>query len=286
MHLSQPQERNNLTRTLCFFAFVILAAATLNSRAGDYNLTAKPLLLRATWLFQEQDTTNDQKIYTAVEVSPVFPGGDKGFIHYLIKNIRYPQLAREKNVQGSVYVQFIVEKDGSLSEIKVLRDPGEGLGAEAIRVISGSPKWKPGLQNNVPVRVRYTVPVSFSLVDGMKNKADSSALFTNGGDNHDFKPVETQPEYPGGSAAFSQLLAENIRYPKMAHDNKVEGRVYIRFIVEKDESLSGLSAIRDPGYGLGDEAIRVIRLSPKWKPGTQNNIPVRVMYTVPVNFKL
>jgi TonB family protein len=280
------QKKNDFTNAISFVAFLFVVGGTLNSRAGDYNLTNKPLLIRATWFLRPQDTTQNQKIYTAVEVSPVFPGGDKGFIHYLSQNIRYPQLAREKNVQGRVYVQFIVERDGSLSDIKALRDPGEGLGAEAIRVISDSPKWKPGLQNNVAVRVQYTVPVNFSLVDGTKNKTDDPTRIAKGGDSPAVRPVETQPEYPGGSAAFSQLLAESIRYPKLAHDNKVEGRVYIRFVVEKDGSLSGLSAIRDPGYGLGDEAIRVIRLSPKWKPGTQNNIPVRVMYTVPVSFKL
>jgi protein TonB len=106
---------------------------------------------------------NPNQIFTAVEQVPTFPGGDAGFNKYLSKNIRYPAIARENNVQGRVIVQFVVEKDGSLTDIKVVRGIGSGCDEEAVRALKASPKWKPGIQNGRPVRVQYSVPVSFAL---------------------------------------------------------------------------------------------------------------------------
>lgn len=100
------------------------------------------------------------QIFTAVENEPKFKGD---FGAYLSKNIHYPSVDKENNVQGKVFVQFVVEKDGSLTDIKVLRSPDESLGDEAVRVLKASPRWTPGIQNGKPVRVMYTVPISFTL---------------------------------------------------------------------------------------------------------------------------
>ncbi|MGV8879940.1 MAG: energy transducer TonB [Sphingobacteriaceae bacterium] len=102
--------------------------------------------------------------FASVEVLPKFPnGGDAAFGKYLGNSINYPAMAKENNIQGRVIVSFIVEKDGSLTDIKVLRDIGGGCGEEAIRVLKKSPKWTPGIQNGRPVRVAYTCPIAFSL---------------------------------------------------------------------------------------------------------------------------
>lgn len=98
----------------------------------------------------------DNTIYNAVEVKPDFPGGIQKFYEFVGKNYRAP----EEDIKGKVYVQFVVEKDGSLTDIKVVRDIGYGTGAEAIRVLKKSPKWKPGVQNGRPVRVLYSLPIS------------------------------------------------------------------------------------------------------------------------------
>lgn len=106
---------------------------------------------------------NPNQIFQAVEQQPAFPGGDGGFGKYLGKAIHYPAVARENNVQGRVILTFVVEKDGSLTDIKVLRGIGSGCDEEAIRALKASPKWKPGIQNGRPVRVQFSVPVAFSL---------------------------------------------------------------------------------------------------------------------------
>src|ERR1700733_3618192 len=105
------------------------------------------------------------KIFTSVEQVPEFPGGLDAFGKYLSNHIKYPAVARENNTQGRVIVQFVCEKDGSLTDIKVVRGIGDGCDEEAIRVIKASPKWSPGIQNGRPVRVAYSVPISFTLAE-------------------------------------------------------------------------------------------------------------------------
>jgi TonB family protein len=107
----------------------------------------------------------DSKVYNAVETEPEFPGGLDAFYEFLSKTIHYPPKDRERKVQGRTIVTFIVEQDGSLSNIKALRGPSESINAESVRAISLSPNWAPGLKNGAPVRVQYTVPVSFTLAD-------------------------------------------------------------------------------------------------------------------------
>jgi len=110
-------------------------------------------------------TEDDNKIFTAVEQVPEFPGGLEAFSKYLSKNIRYPAVARENGTQGRVILSFVCERDGSLTDIKVARGIGDGCDEEAVRVIKNSPKWKPGIQNGRPVRVAYSVPISFTLAE-------------------------------------------------------------------------------------------------------------------------
>jgi protein TonB len=109
----------------------------------------------------KSDIINDNHIYVAVEVKPEFPGGIQKFYDFVKKEYRSPNVDRD--LKGNVIVEFVVEKDGSLTDIKVLRDIGHGTGAEAIRTLKKSRKWNPGIQNGVPVRVRYTLPIAVSV---------------------------------------------------------------------------------------------------------------------------
>jgi len=110
-------------------------------------------------------TEDSNEIFTAVENSAEYPGGIEKFYSYLSTNIRYPGVARENNVQGKVFLTFVVEKDGSLTDIKVLRSLGSGCDEEAMRVVKASKKWKPGMQNGRAVRQQYTVPIAFTLAE-------------------------------------------------------------------------------------------------------------------------
>jgi TonB family protein len=103
--------------------------------------------------------SGSNELFTAVEIEPSFPG----FGQYLAKELRYPETDRENKIQGKVYLQFVVEKDGSVDNIQVLRAPDQTLADEAVRVLSSSPKWNPGIQNGRTVRTQFTVPISFTL---------------------------------------------------------------------------------------------------------------------------
>jgi len=106
---------------------------------------------------------NSIKDFASVEVLPEFQGGMAGWGKYLQKNLKYPPMARENNITGRVIMSFVVEKNGNLTDIKVLRGIGGGCDEEAVRVLKNAPAWKPGIQNGRPVRVAYTMPIFFQL---------------------------------------------------------------------------------------------------------------------------
>ena len=105
----------------------------------------------------------NQKVYDVVEQMPEYPGGMVAFMDYLIQNMKYPEDAEKQKVEGRVIANFVVETDGSISNVNVVKQVFPSLDAEAIRVLQAMPKWTPGKQNGKPVRVKYTVPVTFKL---------------------------------------------------------------------------------------------------------------------------
>ncbi len=106
---------------------------------------------------------NTDEVFKVVEVDPEFPGGEEALYKYLAENIKYPVMAKNNKVEGRVYITFVIEKDGNVSDAKVLRSVNEELDAEALRVINAMPKWKPGMQQGVPVRVQFNLPIVFKL---------------------------------------------------------------------------------------------------------------------------
>ena len=118
-----------------------------------------------SYVFEPKEDENRPGVYIVVEQMPEFPGGDKEFHQFIADNVKYPAEAKEKGIRGIVYVNFIVEPDGSISDIRVLRGIGGGCDEEAVRVVEYMPKFKPGIQNGEAVRVSYTVPVIFRLED-------------------------------------------------------------------------------------------------------------------------
>ena len=111
------------------------------------------------------DTLEGDEIYQIVEEMPAFPGGEDKLIEFVSKNVEYPQEAKEKGVQGRVFVGFVVEKDGSVGNVTLLRGIGHGCDEEAVRVVKMLPKWRPGRHNGEIVRVSYQIPIFFKLED-------------------------------------------------------------------------------------------------------------------------
>ena len=239
-------------------------------------------------------------VFEVVEIMPEFPdGGMSGLMQFLSKNIQYPINAQKNHTQGRVTVQFVVNKDGSISEPKIIRGVDPDLDGEAIRVISLMPKWKPGMQKGQPVRVKYTVPVMFRLSDdGQKEeykpipKIDETVVVGYASkqapaeEDPVFEVVEIMPELAGGMGGLMQYLSKNIKYPVEAQKAGIQGRVIMQVIIDKNGNVTNPKVTQPVDPLLDTEAIRVTASMPKWKPGTQRGMPVNVKYTFPIVFRL
>jgi protein TonB len=143
--------------TILIILFFSIAKAQVNT-AKTTDTTSKSSGILITTV----DSTG--KIFTAVEHEPQFKGGISAFYNFLRNNMHYPENAKRNNIQGKVFISFVVEKDGSLTDIKVSKGVSEDLDTEALKVVRASSSyWNPGTQNGNPVRVAYTLPLSFSL---------------------------------------------------------------------------------------------------------------------------
>lgn len=110
--------------------------------------------------------SDEPVLFAAVEEKPTFPGGDAAFYKYLEKNVAYPEMEKEQGIKGKVWIDFLIDKNGAVTDVKVARGVSPGLDKEALRVIKAMPAWSPGKQNGRPVKVKYTLPINFSLRGG------------------------------------------------------------------------------------------------------------------------
>ena len=111
----------------------------------------------------ETEEEDDEEFFMVVENMPEFPGGDLGLMKFIQKNVKYPAIAKEYNITGKVYVSFIVDKQGKVTNVKIVRGVDKNLDGEALRVVSALPNYKPGKQRGKPVRVMFTIPINFTL---------------------------------------------------------------------------------------------------------------------------
>jgi protein TonB len=136
---------------MCF----LLTMSAFSSNAKGFNILTDSLA-------KESEKQDD--VYEIVEQSPVFPGGPAAMMSFIANNLVYPAEARSNGIIGAVVVEFIVEKDGSLSNIKVIKDIGGGCGDAVVEVIAAMPLWQPGMQRDTPVRVKMKAPVRFRML--------------------------------------------------------------------------------------------------------------------------
>ena len=130
---------------------------------GNDDANGEVLKLKEAVAQPEPKPEVENKVFDVVEQMPSFPGGQQALMDYLSNNVKYPVVAQENGVQGRVVVSFVVEKDGSITDVKVVKSVDPSLDKEAARVVKSMPRWIPGKQNGSAVRVKYNVPVSFRL---------------------------------------------------------------------------------------------------------------------------
>lgn len=217
----------------------------------------------------------DEQVFTVVEKMPSFPGGDAELLKYIATNIKYPKESQDNGEQGRVICSFIVGRDGSVNNPEVLRGVTPLLNEEAVRVINTMPRWNPGMQRGKAVAVKYTVPITFRLKSPVEEAKEETLTV-----------VDVMPQYPGGDRELLKFIAQSIKYPTDAQEAGVQGRVICSFVVDKKGNIVEPKVIRGIDPSLDAEALRVIGMMPRWTPGRQDGKAVRVLYTVPITFRL
>ena len=217
----------------------------------------------------------NEQVFTVVEKMPSFPGGDAELLKYIATNIKYPKESQDNGEQGRVICSFIVGRDGSVNNPEVLRGVTPLLNEEAVRVINTMPRWNPGMQRGKAVAVKYTVPITFRLKSPVEEAKEETLTV-----------VDVMPQYPGGDRELLKFIAQSIKYPTDAQEAGVQGRVICSFVVDKKGNIVEPKIIRGIDPSLDAEALRVIGMMPRWTPGRQDGRAVRVLYTVPITFRL
>lgn len=200
------------------------------------------------------------------EVAPSFLGGQQALNEWISNNLVYPEEEKAKGIEGEVVVGFVVEKDSSLTLLGIEKGLTQPLNLEALKLVLKMPKWSPGKQDGNNVRARSRISVVY------------------GSEVHSV--VDIQPCFKGGQEELMRFLINNIKYPAIAQDNGIQGRVIVQFTVNKDGSIVDTEIFRGVHPALDEEALKVVKSMPKWTSGMQKGKTVRVRYTMPIIFRL
>lgn len=230
------------------------------------------------------------------DLMPIFTGGTGEMHRFIANTLSYPTEAVERDAQGLVVYTFVVEKDGTLSNFNIIHRADPLLNEEALRILKNMPPWRPARHKGEIVRSETYVPMYFKLNKNAQYttrpsssatarayaKTDASII-----ENNDiYTIVDKMPEYEYGESGLSKFIAHNIRYPKDALQQGIEGRILCSFIVGKDGSISNIEVVNGLNSDLDDEAIRVLGLMPKWMPGVNNGENINVKCLLPIDFTI
>jgi len=223
----------------------------------------------------EEEQVEEPQVFIIVENMPEYPGGMIQLRKDIAVAIEYPREARENNISGRVFVQFVIDTAGYVTQPEVVRSVHPLLDNEAIRVVKTLKQFTPGYQRGKPAFVEFTLPINFQLSEsGKKEKT------------HIYAKVENMPEYPGGTAQLEEDIANEIVYPAEALKKKIEGRVFIEYIIDTVGKPTDIKVVRSVHPLLDEEAIRVIQSLKHYNPGYQGGKAVFVKYTKGVNFDI
>jgi len=250
---------------------------------------------------QEIGTQPEEKIYKVVEEMPRFPGcevgimtseerykcAEKSMLNFIYSTIAYPDSARAHGTEGRVILQFVVTKNGRVSDTKILKDIGDGCGEEALRALNMMQEknviWRPGMKDGQPVSVQYTLPVKFKIKE--YTPPPPYTIFK--GDSI-YVELETGVEFQGGDDALKIFLATETMYPASGLDSCLMGSMKSDLIIKKDGSVQLLESVDFSNLGT-DFLFEVIKVVPKtegkWTPATYEGKQVSSIYPIRVEFR-
>jgi len=228
--------------------------------------------------FQIEAQEKREDVFEEVEQMPEFPGGNQALMQFLNDSIRYPEEAQRNGIEGKVVCRFVVNSDGSISDIEIVQSVHPLFNAEVVRVIESMPKWIPGKQDGRAVNVQHMIFLDFQTQRRVQETVQNNGTV--------FTIVEQKPKFPGGNQALMRFLSNNLRYPMIAAEKEIQGRVVVQFVVNNDGSIVDVQVLRSVHPSLDAEAVRLIQSMPKWTPAEQRGKKVRVLFTMPINFRL
>jgi len=245
------------------YKLILIASFSVFSISG-YSQTSKDTL----------DNQNDY-IFTSVQIEAAFPGGREAWKMYLVKNLNssLPQQKGAPAGRYSVNVNFLVDRNGMISDVQA--DPSPyGTREEAIRVIKNGPQWIPAMQNGHNVAYRARQSITFVVSEDKPATNNNDKVFTT---------VQIEAEFPGGAMGWRKFLERNLNSNIPYYRGAPQGKysVLVNFLVDKEGNVSDVQADPSP-YGTMEEAIRVIKKCPQWKPAVQNgkNVAYRVRQAI------
>jgi len=247
-------------------------------------------IIKESWV-DRTFVQDDNKVFEKVEVEAAFRGGEKEWRNFLNRNldVNVPVKNGCKSGTYTVVVQFIVAKDGSVSDVKALTKHGFGMEEEAIRMIRKGPDWIPAIQNGHNVKAYRRQPFTFVIVDNGKpnnSKTITKVKSFENDENIVFEKVEIEASFPGGFKGWREFLQKNLKstVPVDSGANTGTYTVIAQFIVHKDGSISDLKTLTDHGHGMETEVLRVMKESPNWVPAVHNGCTVAAYRKQPITF--
>ncbi|MDR2906916.1 MAG: energy transducer TonB, partial [Bacteroidales bacterium] len=211
----------------------------------------------------------------SVDVRAEFPGGYEVYTQFLRDHIQYPQEALDSQIEGRVYLTFVIEKDGTVEKVYLHQKVAGGCTEAVTNALAQMPKWKPGSINGELQRIGWQLDIVFRLQDTAvltpadRRRERAQYLI----DNNFVHPdsIAVLPQFPGGEQARQAFLNNNMTYPTEARWKGIQGTVYVSFIVEEDGTVTTASVHRGIGEACDMEAMRVVMKMPKWKPAIMKN---------------
>ncbi|WP_316843122.1 TonB family protein [Pedobacter psychrodurus] len=291
-----------------FAVLIVFSSATVRKSEKLISITDQIPLDKPIEMVQEMVTETPKEVILdpKVSVDGKTEVSWKGFYQFLGRNIKYPTAANSDEIQGNAQVKFNL-KGGRVTNMISNVALGAGCDEEVMKTILSYKGFKDVADGRYALTVSFSIPESteefknkllpnptgyvnlnkITIISYIPKNRETGAIKSENLDKvYDFVSIEKQPEFPGGIAKFYKYLGGSIKYPKMAQENNVQGKVFLSFIVEKGGTLSDVQITRGLGSGTDEEAIRVLKESPKWNPGISNGQPVRVKYNINVNFTL
>ena len=245
---------------------------------------------------QNVPVSQSDKIVENPDIVPMFTGGTAEMHRFISNTLSYPADAAERNAQGLVVYTFVVEKDGSLSNFNIIHRADPSLIDEALRILNNMTSWITARHNGEIVRSETYVPMYFKLNKNVQYSTRTSSSATARAyaktdqsileNSEIYTIVDKMPVYEYGEKELANFISYNMRYPKEALQQGIEGRILCSFIVGKDGSISNIEVVSGSNEALNNEAIRVLGLMPKWTPGENNGEKVNVKCLLPIDFTI